>query len=299
MTEREQERARGRVEIPEAGESAEWMHDPEQYRSRALDRARDKLAVLEAGQNLGSPVGRAWSSVLAAAAILLTSGGLLFFSGVLILVDHLRGTSGDVLFGGGAIVVGLSLMALMVPFWRASKPNTPKRALEGFYKSLGKGHFERAAGHIVDVDLDAFPRYQPRIEKLGRPSGRGFPFNELEAFQEYWTELVRATEWPYCLASISKLRVTTVNEQLCVVDFRLRLVMNTQLYYLLVLVALPLAVIVDLLTRSVVKQDLRKILVKVGDEWHLLSGDWQGVDEFDTSWLPAEVETEASPYRGQ
>jgi len=42
--------------------------------------------------------------------------------------------------------------------------------------------------------------------------------------------------------------------------------------------------IVDLATRKTVVQEMRKILVRVGDEWHLFNGEWMGIEETDVGW---------------
>jgi hypothetical protein len=277
----------------------EWMADPALYHGRALDRAREKFDDVEAGKNLGGVVGRSWLGFVLFTVFFSPIAALLLYFGSKYAIRAIFGAGNNLVVGLIFIALGAGILALHWPIWRASKPITPKLALLSFYRALGRGQFEQAAKHVIDADLDTFPRYQPRIEKLGRPTGRGFPFRQPEAFKEYWQELVRFLEWPYCLVHVSRVRVTEISDRLCVVDFRLRLTMNTQLYFLLIFVALPLAAIVDFLTHRVVTQDMRKVLVRVGDEWHLFSGDWQGVEEFDTSWLPAMEAIGASPYRGQ
>ena len=92
------------------------------------------------------------------------------------------------------------------------------------------------------------------------------------------------------------MQTTKINDRMVVADFEVTFTMNTQLWWLLIFVALIIALVVDLATRTVVKQNLRKILVRVGDEWHIWDGGWQGYDEFDTNWLPAPS-SEGSPYR--
>jgi hypothetical protein len=42
---------------------------------------------------------------------------------------------------------------------------------------------------------------------------------------------------------------------------------------------------------------MRRILVRVGSEWHLLAGDFQGFEEWSTGWLPPPPAGEG-PYRG-
>ncbi|MCB9936154.1 MAG: hypothetical protein H6840_10725 [Planctomycetes bacterium] len=70
-----------------------------------------------------------------------------------------------------------------------------------------------------------------------------------------------------------------------IVDFELRLIMNTSLWFLLIFVALVIAALVDLATRKTVHVHMRKILVRVDKEWHLLSSEWQAYEENNTQWL--------------
>jgi hypothetical protein len=76
-----------------------------------------------------------------------------------------------------------------------------------------------------------------------------------------------------------------VARDVAVIDYKLKLIMNTRLWLLLIFVALLLAVIVDIATQKRVKAQLRKVAVKVGDEWKLLNGEWQGYEDFDLRWL--------------
>ncbi len=65
-------------------------------------------------------------------------------------------------------------------------------------------------------------------------------------------------------------------------SYRLYLRTNTSLWYLFVLlgcVGIVIGAIVDAATRRTIEDDVQKILVRVEDEWHLLSGEWQGAEE--------------------
>ena len=55
----------------------------------------------------------------------------------------------------------------------------------------------------------------------------------------------------------------------------------TQFWVILILVCVPLALIIDFATRKTVREDLRKVLVRADDEWHLLNGAWYEDDEDD------------------
>ncbi len=68
------------------------------------------------------------------------------------------------------------------------------------------------------------------------------------------------------------------------VDFELRLIMNTKLWTSLVFGMIILAVIADLATRRTVRVPVRKVLIKVGDEWRMFNGEWMGPEEQDLSW---------------
>lgn len=112
-----------------------------------------------------------------------------------------------------------------------------------------------------------------------------YEFDRTTGFGDYWTGLVRYPASPYCLAQISNLHVEEIDEDLVVAEFNLKLGINTSLWILLALVTVLLALVVDLATRKRVNAPMRKILVRVGDEWHLFSGEWQGPDEADAIWL--------------
>jgi hypothetical protein len=138
---------------------------------------------------------------------------------------------------------------------------------------------------VVPNDFDSFPREYPDHKALGLGGMPPYEFDAPSGFKDYWTGLVRYPSSPYCLAQVRNVRVEEIDPDIAVVEFRLKLAINTSLWILLVIVALLIALIVDLATRKRIDAPMRKILIRVGDEWHLFSGEWQGPDEQDVSWL--------------
>jgi len=129
---------------------------------------------------------------------------------------------------------------------------------------------------------------------LGRPATSPFSFEDPASFGTYWNRLLRHHTAPYCIATVRRVRVRRLDDDIAVARFQLVLQMNTSLWLFLVLVALIVAVIVDLATRTRVTAELEKILVRVGDEWHLYDGAWQGVEEEDSTWLASSGEPAGS-----
>jgi hypothetical protein len=188
----------------------------------------------------------------------------------------------------GVAMMGVLGLVFLVPGLvriLTSTATTPKRALTLFYKSIGGGHMNAARKLVVPNDFDDFPREYPEHKALGLGGMPPYEFGARAGFADYWTGLVRYPSSPYCLVRVQDIRVEEVDPDIAVVEFRLKLAINTSLWILLILVALLIALIVDLATRKRIDAPMRKILIRVGDEWHLFSGEWQGPDEHDVSWL--------------
>jgi hypothetical protein len=247
---------------------------------QALYRARHKLQSVR--QGAFKPAGTDLVQVIPAALIALLVGSPLILLAVALMGEK-DAIAGVLIFG----VLGLLIWLIPVLIFVQSRPTTPKRALTAFYRALGRNRHKRARALTVQADLDSFPRHQPVIPDLGRPTGFPRPFGPEDGFSSYWNELLRSHPMPYCIARVGKVRETPVAPDVVLIDFELKLIMNTSLWWLLILAALLLAVIADIATRKTVTIPMRKVLVKAGDEWHLLSAEWQGYDEFDTSWLRA------------
>jgi hypothetical protein len=256
----------------------EW--DPE-YERDTLARAQEKLEALERRSVPLTPAGRFVGPVIVAVlfagvpTLLLLWGALLFFQG------EWGPRPGVPLF---LAIAGVLFGALTIWLILNAKADTPNRALRLFYKALGRGNAKRALRLVVPNDLDAFPRYHPDIPVHPRLLSSPFRFDPPAGFGAYWQGLVRYHTMPYCITTVRAVKVREITPDIVVVDFRARFIMNTQLWWLLILVALIVALIVDLATRKTVVQEMRKILVRVGDEWHLFNGEWMGLEEMDVGW---------------
>ena len=189
---------------------------------------------------------------------------------------------------GALIMFGIALLLLSIPVigFVTSRPDSHVRCLKQFYRMLAHGRHDRARRLVIKSDLDGWPRYQPMITNLGRPTNAPRPFQNVQAFRDFWNELLRSHSSPYCIARVSRVLVTPIAPDLALVDYKLKLIMNSSMWGLMFLVIGIFALLLDIATRKVVKVDKRKLLVKVGDEWRIFSAEWQGYEEFDTSWLP-------------
>ncbi|MCC6573868.1 MAG: hypothetical protein IT462_08755 [Planctomycetes bacterium] len=208
---------------------------------------------------------------------------LALLCGLLAAVGFSNGAKGMTagLISAGIAAASLGGIFALVPLARAT---TPKRAIINYFKLLGRGKTNEARKLVALADLDDMPRFQPRIANLGQPCGHPLPFGYASGYGRYWNELLRSHSMPYCLVGVSKVRVTPLAPDVAVVDFHLALAMNTQLWIFLILVAWLVAIIVDSATRKNVKAPMRKVLVRVGEEWHLLNGEWQGFEESNPVW---------------
>lgn len=251
----------------------------------ALHRAAAKLAAIGSNAAGDAPVGINWGTGIAAILLGGIPAGLFALLAAAAFSDRSAGaTPGLILSLIALVFCGLPVLIIL-----SSKPDKPKKALKEFYRAVGRGNAKRALSLVTNADKDGFQRRQPVIPKLGRPSGYPYALDSADGFKGYWNELVRTHPAPYCFTRISGLQVQEVKPGVVIADFELTLTMNTQLWWILILVALLLAALVDILTRKVVKVRMRKVLVQVGDEWKLFNGEWQGYDEMDLRWLHSGV----------
>ncbi len=257
--------------------------DPD-YETDALARARDDVAGLLEGEGLGVPAGRWVGRVIVALIFCLLPGLGLLVGGVATALE-----SSDPVWPAAIalFIFGALLCYAAVRLYLGAKPDTPRRALTLFYRSLGAGRTKRALRYVVPADRDAFPRFQPDVAGLGTPASHPYRFDDEASFTRFWNGLLRYHTAPYCIANLRQVRVRMIGADVAVVRFRLTLLMNTRLWLFLVIVALLVAVIIDVATRKTAHAELQKILVRVGDEWHLLDGGWWGPEEEDVAWLEA------------
>lgn len=194
---------------------------------------------------------------------------------------------------GGAAFSGLLLLliaAIPVIIFVSSRPTSPKAVLKQYLTCLARGKFGRARQLVVDPDLDDMPRVQPVIDKLGQPSGMTHVFRHDESFKAYWNGLLRSRPPCYCFVSLRNVQVTQLAPDVALVEAEVKFTMNTTLWALLIFVALLIAIIVDIATRTRVRVPVRKVLVKIGNEWRVFNAELMGADEHDLGWLGAPVE---------
>jgi len=261
-------------------EYAEHEFDPA-YEVDAFTRARSKLDALASEKAPQAPLGRLVWPVVGA----FLFGGLpaaFCFGWAISLYAEWSAAPGAAI---SLAVCGGFAVWLAVALFKSAKPSTPKRALKIFFKSVARGRTNRARRMVVTNDLDDFPRYHPEDAALERKSVEDFRFESPDDFKRYWCSLLRYHTAPYCLATLNKVRIRQVGPDVCVAEFSLRLIMNTQLWWLLILVLWPAAIAADLATRKIATVQLRKILVRTGDEWKLFNGAWQGFEEDEPDWI--------------
>lgn len=251
------------------------------FEEAALQRAQTKLAAVRSQAAGDAPVGFNYAGVIPAAILCAIPGLLLLWGAIAIMTGKRPEPIAAIMLVVFALVfLGLPMLALLT-----SKPDSPKRALKLFYRAIGRGKHERALRLVTNADKDDFPRRQPLMQNLGRPSGYAFQFANNQQFAGFWNELCRTHPLPYCITRVSSVSVTEPRPDVAIVEYDLTLTMNTQLWFLLIVVAWIIALVVDLATRKVVRVRLRKVLVKVGEEWKLFNGEWQGYEEMNLSWL--------------
>jgi len=242
-------------------------------------RAQQKLQSIRSGASGDAPVS------FPTARIVRISILMLFLASPFMLISFAMGMDGEL---GVALVVSLFwIAALSVPVVMALRSSTkqPVRALREYYRELSAGRHQRAREILTLADQDHAPRVQPYVANLGSPTGYGYSFDDPNGFQLYWDGLLRSHVWPYCLPRVTRTHVTELAPDVVLVRFRLQMMMNTRLWVLAFLIIGIFAIVADAVTRKTVKADLCKVLVRVGDEWKVFNGEWQGYDELDLAWL--------------
>jgi hypothetical protein len=284
-------------ELTPYGHSAPGYSAPVQYddystmvRQRAAQKLQDIRQGVSGDEPVPFPVGR----IIGAAAIVALPA-FMFLS-----IAWMGLTEDEPMFAMFFLPLGLAALSIPVVMGFNARTSKPTGALRAYFKALGKGRHKYARKLVTQSDLDALQRRQPLIDKLGRPSGMPLSFDTEQVFARYWNELLRTRSAPYCIVRVSGVEETPLAADVVLVKCRIRLIMNSSLWYLLILLAWPVAIIADLATRKTVHADLTKVMVRVGDQWKLFNGEWQGYDELDLSWLdqPAEPRGQhQTPYR--
>jgi hypothetical protein len=241
-----------------------------------IDRALDKLEQLRDGRATVLPVRRHY--VRCFLAVIFGGGSALVLGA---LAAFMQTPPSDGLGPASLLLLGLAavLVVWTVKTVVASKPSTPARALRLFYRALGGGCWKRAARLVVPNDFDQLPRQQPNTRGLGQPESFPWRFDEPRAFAAYWGQLLRDHPLPYCLSSVRKVKVHELAPDLVLVDFELRLVRNTQLWFLLIPLGFIPPLIIDCCTRKVLTTPMHKLMHQVNGSWRLFNGAWAGSEE--------------------
>lgn len=255
------------------------------YKTDAIVRAAIKLDALRSGAVKETPVGQLTGLFVQTALAAGAVGGLLLLIGVGLVLSG---------FPSGGFIGVICIFAALGLFGytaflcvQSSAPESPSQSLALFFRALARGKPNEAAKLVVSGDFDFFPRFQPMIQYL-KTGANPRPFRGANQFDSYWNEMLRSSPMPYCSTSISKVREIRLAPDLVVVECDVHFVMNTLLYYLLVLlggISLLVAIIADFLTRTTVIVPVRKLMFRVRGEWHLFNGELQGYEEDDLTWV--------------
>lgn len=157
-----------------------------------------------------------------------------------------------------------------IGFWsvRSSIPNSPKRAARRFYRSICWSVFPNARRLVVATDLDDSQRTAPTLPNLSEPLSSPVRFSSGSGFVDYWKSVVGMTRKK---RRMNKVKYTLLNE------------------YADDLVLAKLEITFwrggTIISSKFPPQEVQKLLVKVGKEWKLFNGEWQGYEETNLSWL--------------
>lgn len=263
-------------------------------------RARDKLDFARhTGQRAA---GGHWAFVLRLFLLLLLIGGIpaaLMLAGLLGqgVFYKMKGDPGVTIFLAATIIL---LVAIPVAALFYTRPRSPKAALREFLKAVCLKHFKRARKLVVAADFDNMPREAPQISGLGNPVMFARRFGVGDVFEQYWTELLHNRKGYYCRFRLNQLQVEYPAPDVALVTAGAKFVFaNSTIGSVILLVgllgtlsfpgsfgiALLIAIVVGLVTRTSVEVPVRKVLVRSGEEWLVFNGELMGADEHDLRWL--------------
>ena len=249
-----------------------------------IDRARWKLDQIRDGMVRLRPAGVFWIPVVGAAIWGGLAAVLLFFA-YRFANDYDMDNDPLVWFLG---IPGALLLIPTVLIYIGSRATTPKRALNLFYRSIGRGRYDAARSLVVANDFDHFPRAFPDVAKVpGFPTADPAFFENRDDFREYWATLTRWPTAPYCIARVRGVRITEIAPDVVHCEYTLKLGINTSLWILIIFLpfaGLLIALIVDAATRTNITEHMSKLLVRVDDEWKLMNGAWHETDDLRAAW---------------
>jgi uncharacterized membrane protein YsdA (DUF1294 family) len=105
--------------------------------------------------------------------------------------------------------------------------------------------------------------------------------------------MLRSHTMPICYVRCRQLRFRLHGPDVAIASFELEVRTNTNLYLLLVLgggIGILIGAILQHATFKTARAPVQRVLVREGEEWRLFSGEWQGWEEADPSWLGDDVQ---------
>jgi len=158
----------------------------------------------------------------------------------------------------GVSVASSALAAFLAWRFYRDETGTPFKAVRYFFASALSGRHGHAYDMLIEADKDDTPR---------RVNGREFSFSGVDGFRDYWESVRAAGGGPGRVLFDAHHEVTMLDDDLALVKFAL------------------------LDEGGKRGRDMRKLTVRVGDEWHLFNGEWSSSEDDDTSWT-----SQASPH---
>ncbi|MCF6228186.1 MAG: hypothetical protein L3J82_05905 [Planctomycetes bacterium] len=227
-----------------------------------LARAKMKLTAVRSGDSRDRRVGvrkrvAAWGLFIIALQVFSV-----VWLGGWVLADPFSQVS-LMRWGSTGMQVGFGVWMIIM-----TMPITPKLALYRFYNAVGIQDCTIGMAMVVASDLDELERTVPSL--LGMEDTRKQPhrFSVIEQFRLYWMKVANVGKKKRRMVKIKKMRVEKLAPDLILcraeVGFR-----NGNHNF----------------RRAKTMHQVQKLLVKVGHQWKLFNGEWQGYDETNLSWL--------------
>lgn len=284
----------------------------------AIARARKKLRQIREHPEAEQPL-RGRTSTRRNVAILLIAFCLPFG----VLGPLLRETWSDPWWMSLATVLAPSYVGLMliVHWWHlrsGAAGKAPLRALSAFLGPLRESHSILGEAVVVSGDKDDFARLRPRID--GEPRTNRYRMNDEKGRSEYWKD-AKFGNANWQILHVTGVRCAELAPDLAVIEASVAVVMHGRSTFVAGLMtgfAVPFALIgavpavaigmnavnlvgiglcaiplVTALGFHIYKWSgghahqfrLRKLMVRVHDEWRVFNGELQGPEEGDLSWL--------------
>lgn len=237
----------------------------------ALIRAKEKLAAIRQGDARDKRLGASKLFLIILGLVLVVYVPSQVYNG-LRLHDYNSEPLTDLSLSSltATTPIATSMLYVVMLVWAAlsSIPNTPKRAARRFYRSICWSVFPNARRLVVATDLDDSQRTAPTLPNLSEPLSSPVRFSSGSGFVDYWKSVVGMTRKK---RRMNKVKYTLLNE------------------YADDLVLAKLEITFwrggTIISSKFPPQEVQKLLVKVGKEWKLFNGEWQGYEETNLSWL--------------